>query len=112
MIEEGFNMKERLKQARKAAGKTQKEIAGALGITESTYCGYETGKRRPDALKIPEIARALDVSTDYLLGLVDDPTPDMPVTVEAGEEKELLALFRSMTEQNRAIILATARAIK
>ena len=56
-----------LRKARKAAGKTQKEVAAFLGITESTYCGYETGKRQPDALKISKIASFLNVTGDWIL---------------------------------------------
>ena len=68
-----MGLRENLKAARKRAGMTQKQAAEAMGITESTYCGYETGKRLPDALKIRQLAALFDVSGDYLLGLVDDP---------------------------------------
>lgn len=60
-------LKDRLKTARKSAKMTQKEVATALGVTESTYCGYETGKRQPDAVKIGQIANILGVTGDYLL---------------------------------------------
>ena len=39
---------ERLKEARISVGYTQQQVADAMGITNSTYCGYETGKRQPD----------------------------------------------------------------
>ena len=35
---------ERLKEARISVGYTQQQVADAMGITNSTYCGYETGK--------------------------------------------------------------------
>lgn len=38
-------LKDKLRQARKNAGFTQLQVAKAIGVTESTYCGYETGKR-------------------------------------------------------------------
>lgn len=102
-------MKKRLKQARKAAGMTQKEVAERLGITESTYCGYETGKRQPDAVKISAIARLLGVSGDYLLGLEEGQPP---LATETEQERELLLLFRDMSDDGKAALLATARAIK
>ena len=43
---------EQLKQARIAQGLTQQQVADLMGITNSTYCGYETGKRQPDVVKI------------------------------------------------------------
>lgn len=46
---------------------TQKEVAAAIGVTESAYCGYETGKRQPDVLKIKQIAAVLGTTGDFLL---------------------------------------------
>lgn len=53
---------ERLKEARNAVGYTQQQVADAMGITNSTYCGYETGKRRPDVAKIKRLADILKTS--------------------------------------------------
>lgn len=58
---------EQLKCARTAQGLTQQQVADLLGITNSTYCGYETGKRQPDVTKIKQLARALKTSGDVLL---------------------------------------------
>lgn len=49
-------------------GLSQTELAEKLGITQSTYAGWE---RRTTAIKpgyIAKIANALNVSVDYLLG--------------------------------------------
>lgn len=62
-------LKEKLREARKSARLTQRQVAEAIGVTESTYCGYETGKRQPDPIKISAIASVLGVSGDYLLGI-------------------------------------------
>lgn len=58
---------EQLKKARLAKGYTQQQVADAMGITNSTYCGYETGKRQPDVEKIKQLAIILDTSGDILL---------------------------------------------
>lgn len=58
---------EQLKKARISIGYTQQQIADIMGITNSTYCGYETGKRQPDVAKIKQIARILNISGDALL---------------------------------------------
>lgn len=58
---------EQLKKARLAAGYTQMQVATAMGITNSTYCGYETGKRQPDVAKIKQLAALLHTSGDVLL---------------------------------------------
>ncbi len=61
----GFS--EQLRKARLLAGMSQQQVAGALGVTASTYCGYETGKRQPDVLKIKRLTEILGVSGDSLL---------------------------------------------
>lgn len=58
---------ENLRAARKAAGLTQQQVADRIGVTKSTYCNYEKGKREPDVPKIWEIIRVLGVSGDDLL---------------------------------------------
>lgn len=58
---------EELKKARKQKGMTQKAVAEALKIDNSTYCGYETGKRKPDIDQLRAIANLLDVDASQLL---------------------------------------------
>lgn len=58
---------EQLRQARVAKGLTQQQIADSLGVTNSTYCGYETGKRQPNIEKIRLLVNILEVSSDTLL---------------------------------------------
>ena len=48
-------------------GCTQQEIANLMGISKSTYCGYETGKRQPDVEKIKQLSKILNTSGDALL---------------------------------------------
>ena len=83
-----MEFEERLKAARKARKLTQKEVADALNVTTSTYCGYETGKRKPDVFKIKKLAEILGVPADVLLGteqLMDkeEPPDYVPKTPEA-----------------------------
>ena len=46
-----MSFSEQLRKARLARGYTQQQVADAIGITKSTYCGYETNKRKPDVHK-------------------------------------------------------------
>lgn len=66
---------ERLRNARIEKGCTQEEIANYLGFTRPTYTAYESGRRKPDNDTLVKIARFLNVSTDYLLGLSDIKDP-------------------------------------
>lgn len=62
-----MSFSEQLKKARLARGYTQQQVADAIGITKSTYCGYETNKRKPDVHKIKQLADFLHTSGDVLL---------------------------------------------
>lgn len=64
-----------LRDARKKAGLTQLQLAEKVGTTKSTISLYESGKREPDILRLKDLAHALGVSCDFLLG-IDEP-PEM-----------------------------------
>lgn len=64
----------RLKELRTQAGCTQKQVAGALGITDRAYQHYELDKRKPDYKGLIALADFFDVSIDYLTGRSDNPT--------------------------------------
>lgn len=79
---------EELKAARMKTGLTQQQVADALGITKSTYCGYEIAKRSPDPAKIKQLAKVLHVSADTLLGVqmvTENEKSPAPAKAEAGE---------------------------
>ena len=75
---------ERLKKLRHSKGITQKELAEQLQIGRSSIAEYEAGKKTPTGPVVAKIAKYFSVSTDYLLGLTDDPTP------KSGELPEFL----------------------
>lgn len=64
---------ERLKECRVRRGLQQDELARLLKTNASTMSRIENGKKQPDPEMIIMIAELFNVSTDYLLGLVDDP---------------------------------------
>ena len=64
--------KKRLKELRLEQGWTQKQLAEVLETTNSAVCDWEKGRSQPDLQMLARLAVALDVSTDYLLGLQDD----------------------------------------
>ena len=77
---------EELKAARIKTGLTQQQIADKLGITKSTYCGYETAKRSPDPQRIKQLAKVHHVSADALLDIsIEKETSPTPAAAEAGE---------------------------
>lgn len=65
----------KLRETRLLLGKQQKEVADDLNISRSTYSQYETEKRAPDFNTLCKLANYFNVTTDYLLGRTEDPTP-------------------------------------
>lgn len=60
---------QRLARLRKAKGYTQVELAEKMGMIQVLISDYERDKLRPYHEVIINFAKALDVSTDELLGL-------------------------------------------
>lgn len=59
----------RLRQLREDHDKTQKQIAEHLGIEQTVYSRYETGKNDMKPFQIIELCKYYKVSADYVLGL-------------------------------------------
>ena len=58
----------RLKEIRKAAGFTQKQIAEKIGIGQNTYSYWENGKTKIDNVSVAKLASIFNVSIDQILG--------------------------------------------
>ena len=65
---------ERLRAARESTGLDRAAFAEKIGEYKATYSAWENGNL-PGSSAFPRLAQALGVSTDYLYGLTDDPTP-------------------------------------
>lgn len=91
-----------LKQTLDERGITQKWLADAADTKEATISRYINGvNKSPNAEILINIAKALNVSTDYLLGISDVPRFKSDTT---SEERILLSAFRKATERDVAVI--------
>lgn len=68
---------QRINNALCSSNLLQKDLAKALGVTDNTVSYWCNGARTPNTEQIIQIARTLNVSSDYLLGLSDAATADM-----------------------------------
>src|SRR5258706_2829287 len=73
MTEEFTLRIDRLKSLREQRGLSQRELARLCGLGEIQINKYENGLSDPSSTNLTAIARQLEVSTDYLVGLTDDP---------------------------------------
>lgn len=67
------NFPERLRAARELRELNQGQLAHRAKFQASAVSHFETGARKPSFDNLKRLADALDVTTDYLLGRVDDP---------------------------------------
>lgn len=52
--------------ARKNAELTQKQLADACGVSESTIINWETGKSHPHIKRLPLLEKAYGIPLDYV----------------------------------------------
>ncbi|WP_300751208.1 helix-turn-helix domain-containing protein [uncultured Oscillibacter sp.] len=67
-------LKDRVYQLRKAEGLTQHQLGEILGLTSKSISMLESGGRSTTIDKLVILAEHFHVSTDYLVGITDDPT--------------------------------------
>lgn len=78
-------MKFQIKAAREQAGYSQKELARIVGVAPSTFNGYESGTHDPKSDLLMKIARACQVSVDFLLDYDSGAEREKAVTDEAAK---------------------------
>ncbi len=81
----------RLKKLRDAKGLSQKELAQKLGVSKGTVYRYENNTQSPSLENAAKLALLLDTSLDYLTGLENALTIQLPDLNE--EERNALMEF-------------------
>lgn len=87
-----MNIGERLTEIRKSHGYTRQKLADELGIPYTTIRNYEKGTREPGHSYLIQIADKFNVSTDYILGLEREKSPEAAYTAP---EDRLITLDES-----------------
>ncbi|KFI63237.1 helix-turn-helix domain-containing protein [Bifidobacterium cuniculi] len=92
----------RIRKLMTEQGRTQKQIAELVDITEATMSRYVNDERMPSADILADIATALHTNSDALLGRTRDTNLSLPeaVTLVARNASYLT------NEQKRAVITA------
>lgn len=83
-----------MRLARENLGISQRELARRCGISEAQIGKYEKGTIDPSSTYLRNIAEVLGVSTDYLVGLTDNPLDHLGSDQISESERELLNSFR------------------
>jgi transcriptional regulator with XRE-family HTH domain len=80
------NIGDRIRELREQKGWSQRELSRRVGINYSVMSRIESGQRPVEDDEILKFADIFEVSTDYLLGRSNDPSPVIEV---AGKEIKL-----------------------
>lgn len=67
----------RLRQLREAHGYSRRALSEKIGVVETQIVRYEAGESDATGDVLSRIAQVFGVSTDYLLGLTDTPSPTL-----------------------------------
>jgi transcriptional regulator with XRE-family HTH domain len=97
---------ERLRDLRVAKEYTYERLAELLDLSMRQVMRYEAGDSEPTGGVIARMSQIFNVTTDYLLGRTDDPTPYLSVDNLTIQERNVLAALRrnQPIEAIRAII--------
>lgn len=83
---------DRLKELRERNHYTHEDLASRLDIGYASVYRYEAGKVTPTAEVLARMATLFNVSSDYLLGLSDDPNNNIGDLNDA--ERSAIAAWR------------------
>lgn len=102
---------DRLQEIRERLGISQRELARRCGFSLAQIYRYESGTTEPNAETLGIIARELNVTSDYLLGLSDsahgysagDLRPDERRVLDAFKIGDGTTMIKLMAERIREI---------
>ena len=89
-----------IKERRREAKLSQKELADKVGVARNTVTYWEKGRSKPAPDVVPKLCEALSITTGDLFGMQE----------EAGsEEQELLSLYQKLSLSGRRVLITLAK---
>lgn len=92
-----MTLPEKIKNARKKAGLSQKELAEKLDMNLRTYGSYERGERDVSTAVLLKICKTLNISSDYLLGRNEDHVESNIKNVLPQENIRMIPVYESVS---------------
>jgi transcriptional regulator with XRE-family HTH domain len=95
-----MEFKDRIRELREKKGMIASTLAANFGKSEGAVRAWEAGRTKPDADTLIKLAKLFEVSTDYLLGVVDAKKPKNTILVkELGLSDSAIATLRTFATQ-------------
>lgn len=93
---------EKLKTLRTENRLHQEQVAHLVGVERSTVSLWENDLRQPSYAMLVRLANLYNVSTDYLLGMINERPLDLSGLTTA-EVRMITELVASMTTKNKSL---------
>ncbi|MBR5948347.1 MAG: helix-turn-helix transcriptional regulator [Clostridia bacterium] len=100
----------RLKIALEMRGMKQSELAEKAHIDKTLITAYIKGRYKAKADKLYALAKALNVSEAWLMGL-DVPLERKPTANGSGRSEEFVELFGKLTAEQQDFIIASIKGL-
>lgn len=105
-----MDFSKKLKETRLEQGLNQRELAALSELSPQSISSFESGINSPTVPSLLALARALNVSVDYLLGRTDELGASLPVSQKLPDDEfELLRLYRILPPEFRRSLLDSAK---
>jgi len=103
-------MGKRVRALRKALGMTQVQLARQVGVSQSAISDIERGDTT-DVMgpTLSALCTRLRTNPEWLLNGIGHPGPALATNIETNE---LVAVFRSLSDEHRAVVLSVARTLQ
>ncbi|MGC8474969.1 MAG: helix-turn-helix domain-containing protein [Acetobacteraceae bacterium] len=96
----------RIRDARRARGLTQDDVARAVGVSRSAVAQWETGRAGQLTRHLAALAAVLETGEEVLLHGAEGRAPALASTAD---ELAMLRLFRECSPEDQGFLLRTAR---
>lgn len=91
-----------IRTARKKEKLTQRSLADAIGVRQSTVSRWESGIDMPNMKNLEDLVRVLNCSYDDLLSFLP---------VENEDEAKLISIYRSLSKEEKSKLLTISKVI-
>ena len=100
---------QRVSQLRKQRRMSQLSLSVQIGISQESISSIETGKSIPKLETLVNLAKHLDCSLDYLVGLSDVKHPALMQSLNDVHEQRLISNLRkcSSSDRNKLLMIST-----
>lgn len=100
----------KIKEYRKLKGLTQKELAKAVGMGDTTIANYEKGLRTPKKNTLFKLANAFDISIDDLFPPIESAKPKQSITKVNFDPRQaiLLSNYNKLNDNRKNKLVQTS----